>query len=283
MVVKPLNCKIITCGASETGKTSFLEILINNNTLSSETSQLSIKQQSSNSSSSNKETSRLAIKTQNQSVVSNSSTEQKPPSISNNKNSAIQINSANSNSNSSNHSNSNLPNNINNSTLKDQDMMFPSSTKEDIYLCTVNSERGPAVVRIHDTPGNNWTSKASPPRHYCHFGDGFLLFFDLTNLDSFKYIEYIKSEILKERENKDIHLVLIGMKKDAVEKISDSQIVPDSSIQAFLEKEKISSAAYFECSVKDRSSLSKPIQYIIQKMTAPVPKTGLLSRRLGRE
>ena len=283
MVVKPLNCKIITCGASETGKTSFLEKLINNNTLSSETSQLSIKQQSSNSSSSNKETSRLAIKTQNQSVVSNSSTEQKPPSISNNKNSAIQINSANSNSNSSNHSNSNLPNNINNSTLKDQDMMFPSSTKEDIYLCTVNSERGPAVVRIHDTPGNNWTSKASPPRHYCHFGDGFLLFFDLTNLDSFKYIEYIKSEILKERENKDIHLVLIGMKKDAVEKAGDSQIVPDSSIQAFLEKEKISSAAYFECSVKDRSSLSKPIQYIIQKMTAPVPKTGLLSRRLGRE
>lgn len=282
MVVKPLNCKIITCGASETGKTSFLEKLINNNTLSSETSQLSIKQQSSNSSSSNKETSRLAIKTQNQSLISNSSTEQKPPSISNNKNSAIQINSANSNSNSSNHSNSNLPNNYN-STLKDQDMMFPSSTKEDIYLCTVNSERGPAVVRIHDTPGNNWTSKASPPRHYCHFGDGFLLFFDLTNLDSFKYIDYIKSEILKERENKDIHLVLIGMKKDALENAGNSQIVPDSSIQAFLEKEKISSAAYFECSVKDRSSLSKPIQYIIQKMTAPVPKTGLLSRRLGRE
>merc|ERR1712060_676937 len=115
---------------------------------------------------------------------------------------------------------------------------------------------------------------------YCHFGDGFLLFFDLTNLESFKHVEYIKSEILKERENKDIHLVLIGMKKDITE---NAQIIPDASIRAFLEKEKMPANSYFECSVKDRSSLSKPIQYIIQKMTTPVPKTGLLSRRLGRE
>ena len=54
---------------------------------------------------------------------------------------------------------------------------FKSSTKEDIYLCTVKSNKGPVTVRIHDTRGSDWENKKSV--HYCHFGDGFMIFYDI--------------------------------------------------------------------------------------------------------
>lgn len=276
MVKHTLNCKIITCGAPDVGKTAFLEKLINNTIITHH--ELSAKLTSSGNSSgshhasahhpsgsaggaANRLTSprnsvtsstnspnhpgnttagnglnqalcnlQQGTLTQNPlNVNSNQNTNLPGNYSSNNNNNTNQTNSSNnptstnnshhnSNSNasnisssntnihtSSNNNNNNLPHphpsnphTITNSQLSllglpaesasNFNHLFPSSTKEDIYLCTVNSERGPATVRIHDTPGSNWQEKHNQdvPKHYYHFGDGFLLFFDLTNVDSFK-------------------------------------------------------------------------------------------------
>ena len=97
--------------------------------------------------------------------------------------------------------------------------------------------------------------------------------FDWAEISSPRNIEYIKTEILRERERRDVHLVVVGMKKD----LESSRAVESSLIEEYIERENLH---YFECTINDRSSLSKPIQHIIMRMVAPVPKTGLLSRRM---
>lgn len=314
MVKHPFTCKIITCGASDVGKTAFFEKLINNTVLPP---QSSVKTASSSSSSSHNNlhlqnsthpptnltngntfsnTHNNVRRTSNIGLASISS-----KNLSNNSNSGssgqqhyltsgVGIGNGSVINTQSNLQSTNLPvnsprNSTNSSTSNSksetlnttpsllnltEQLTLPSTTKEDIYLCTVNSDRGPAMVRIHDTPGANWINNFTPPRHYCHFGDGFLLFFDLTNVDSFKNLEFIKNEIFKERERRDVHLAIVGMKSDL------TRNVENSLIDDYVNREKI---AYFECSITDRSSLSKPIQYIITKMVTPAPKSSLLSRR----
>ena len=136
-------------------------------------------------------------------------------------------------------------------------------------------------MRIHDTPGKNWSNKNTPPRHYCHFGDGFLIFFDLTDQDSFKNIDFIKNEIYKERDRREIQIALVGMKSDLVAATDEGHHpirVERSVIDEYLSQdEKL--AGYFECSIKDRAGLSGPIQFLINKMVGTV-RGGLLSRRL---
>jgi len=328
-----LNCRVIICGSSNVGKTAFLEKLINNTTLTEHDKK-------------RKFSAGLEISNNKSSSQSSSSKEQSnfTSNVGSNESGKNENDNSNPHSNSNSHghtptpmpsqhqpqtyggmignfftgSSQNLdsPNMSQISTSStnlnshDQNMnIYPSSNKEDIYLCTVNSERGPATVRIHDTPGKNWQSDASntasPPRHYCHFGDGFMLFFDLTDLESFKNLEFIKSEIYRERDRREVHLVVVGMKKDLTEEessmdkdkdIAENQksletsssgknsttqpitAVDSKTINQFIEREKL---AYFECSIKNRGSLSGPVQHIINKMIVPV-KTGLLSRRLMR-
>ena len=62
--------------------------------------------------------------------------------------------------------------------------------------------------------GAEWIKTASPPRHLCHYGDGFVLMYDITSEESFSQVKKIKAEIEKELNKKDIPMALVAMKTD---------------------------------------------------------------------
>lgn len=62
--------------------------------------------------------------------------------------------------------------------------------------------------------GAEWIRTACPPRHLCHYGDGFILTYDITNEESFNQIRKIKTEIEKELNKKDIPMTIVAMKTD---------------------------------------------------------------------
>jgi GTPase KRas protein len=98
--------------------------------------------------------------------------------------------------------------------------MFP--TQEDIYLGQIDVRNRMENLHIHDTSGEEWIKTASPPRHLCYYGEGFLLVYDITSEDSFNQIKKIKKEIEKElsKTSPTLPMCVAAMKCDMEEKVS---------------------------------------------------------------
>ena len=258
-------CKLVTCGAPGVGKTAFLEKLVNNRII---TQSPGGPTNSNNSNNSNNH-----FKAKNTRI---SKLQKTGPSYTSNSSSSSTGSNTKNNSNSNNNNSTSNDNNSNSNTPSETNHSIPSSSSEDIYLCNVNTERGPVSVRIHDTSGQNWSNKSTSKSHYCHFGDGFLIFYDMSNLDSFKIVDYIKNEIVKERDRREIFIMIVGMKSDMSHSGSrtistDGESMDSSKILNYLESEKLT---HFECTINNRGSLSKPISEMINRMTLPVQKGG---------
>lgn len=96
--------------------------------------------------------------------------------------------------------------------------------------------------------------------------------FDLTSYTSFKNLETIYFEILKERGGLDnikkegghVSFVLVGMKSDLVDGENNS-IITDAMIQHF-KSLVMGEVNYFVCSASDRASLVKPVSYLVERM-----------------
>jgi hypothetical protein len=69
-------------------------------------------------------------------------------------------------------------------------------TTEDIYMGQVDIRNRKELLRIHDTSGEEWTRLACPPRHLCHYGEGFLLTYDITSETRIKNIKKINFKFL---------------------------------------------------------------------------------------
>lgn len=103
-------------------------------------------------------------------------------------------------------------------------------TKEDIYLGQVDIKNRRELLRIHDTSGEEWTRLACPPRHLCHYGDAFLLTYDITSEDSFTQVKRIKAEIEKElNKASNIHIAVAAMKTDLEAQVSSTQLLLNSA------------------------------------------------------
>jgi len=148
-------------------------------------------------------------------------------------------------------------------------------TVEDVYLAQIDTDRGvKETVRIQDTRGTDWISF---PKHYFHFGDGFILVYDITDKDSFKWVEFIKKEIDKAREKKDVSIVVIGNKSD----LQTQRAVDINMAQNWASKEKVK---LFEICTSDRKLLAEPFVFLCSKMTQPQGKSTLLgSRRMKQQ
>ena len=107
--------------------------------------------------------------------------------------------------------------------------MFP--TQEDIYLGQIDVRNRMENLHIHDTSGEEWIKTASPPRHLCYYGEGFLLVYDITSEDSFNQIKKIKKEIEKElsKTSPTLPMCVAAMKCDMEEKVSAHNLRPESS------------------------------------------------------
>ena len=150
-------------------------------------------------------------------------------------------------------------------------------TIEDTYLAQIDTDRGvKETVKIYDTPGSEFTLSGFP-KHYLHFGDGFILVYSITSKETFKCMELVKKEIDRTREKKDVTIIAIGNKCD----LETKREVEYSAAQSWATKEKV---RLFETTTKNRKLLAEPFVHICSRMTQPVAKTTLLgARRLKQQ
>ena len=104
-------------------------------------------------------------------------------------------------------------------------LLFP--TQEDIYLGQIDVRNRMETLHIHDTSGEEWIKTASPPRHLCYYGEGFLLVYDITSEDSFNQVKKIKKEIEKElnKASPTLPMCVAAMKCDMEEKVLEKATV----------------------------------------------------------
>ena len=69
--------------------------------------------------------------------------------------------------------------------------------------------------------GEEWVKPACPPRHLCHYGDAFLLTYDITSEESFTQVKRIKTEIEKElsKASTTNPMCVAAMKTDLEEQV----------------------------------------------------------------
>ena len=145
-------------------------------------------------------------------------------------------------------------------------------TIEDTYLAQIDTDRGvKETAKIHDTPGSECTA-TNFPKHYLHFGEGFLLVYSITSMNSFLCIENVKKEIEKTREKKDVTIVVVGNKSD----LEAEREVGAAFAQNWASKEKV---RLFETNIKNRKSLAEPFVHICSRMSQPPVKSTLLGAR----
>ncbi|GAB6033341.1 NF-kappa-B inhibitor-interacting Ras-like protein 2 [Chamberlinius hualienensis] len=148
-------------------------------------------------------------------------------------------------------------------------------TIEDIYVVNIESDRGiKEKLRFYDTTGLDPKSR-DVPKHYLSFADGIVLVYSITNQDSFTTLDYIKKDIDKNREKKELPIIVLGNKKDLEDEVR--QVDYDIS-QSWANREKVK---LFEVSAKDRNNLIEPFVYLASKMNPPPSKSTLsqLARR----
>ena len=150
------------------------------------------------------------------------------------------------------------------------------ATIEDTYLAQVDTDRGvKETVKIHDTPGRECTPSRFP-KHYLHYGEGFVLVYSITDKNSFHCVENIKKEIDKTREKKEVSIIVVGNKSD----LEAERKVNFEAAQNWAAREKVK---LFEVTIKNRKSLAEPFINICSKMTLPPAKSTILGARRAKQ
>lgn len=140
------------------------------------------------------------------------------------------------------------------------------STIEDVYCAHIDNDRGgKEKVRFYDTAGMNSTFH-EVPRAYLPYADGFVLVYAINNMESFTLLEQIKRDIDKNREKKEISIIVLGNKLD----LQNERQVDLNIAVTWAQKEKVK---LFEVTAKDRKSLIEPFIYITSKMNPPPSKS----------
>ncbi|XP_048731569.1 NF-kappa-B inhibitor-interacting Ras-like protein 1 isoform X5 [Ostrea edulis] len=151
--------------------------------------------------------------------------------------------------------------------------MYP--TIEDIYSAMIETDRGvKEKVIIYDT-GSLDENKSELPRHYFSFPDGFVLFYDVTNLESFQKLDRIKKDIDRFKDKREVHIAVIGNKID----LQEGREVDKEKASAWAQREKVK---LFEATVSQRKTIIDPFVWITSRITQPQSKSAFLSGRKGK-
>ncbi|XP_059204208.1 NF-kappa-B inhibitor-interacting Ras-like protein 2 [Centropristis striata] len=141
----------------------------------------------------------------------------------------------------------------------------PMETLEDIYIGSIETDRGTREqVRFYDTRGLR--DGMEFPRHYYSFADGFVLVYSIDSKESFKRMEALKKDIDRQRDKKEVTIVVLGNKLDK----QDERRVESNIAQNWAKNEKV---RLWEVSVVDRRTLIEPFVYLASKMTQPQSKS----------
>jgi len=145
-----------------------------------------------------------------------------------------------------------------------------SATMEDVYVANVESDRGiKEKVRFYDTAGIDGNN-AQIPRHILAAADGFVIVYSVEDSHSYKVADAIRKDIEKNRDRKDIVILVLGTKVD----LTESRQVDSVQAYNWAANEKVRLA---EVSSLDRHSLYEPLMYLVSKLN-PAPNKSTLAK-----
>lgn len=143
-----------------------------------------------------------------------------------------------------------------------------SPTLEDVYVASVLTDRGTKEnLRLYDTAGLDDNNKELP-RFLLHAADGFLIVYSVDDEKSYLVAQAIKKDIDKNREKKEVTVLVLGTKND----LTESRRVDQLQALNWAAGEKV---RLVEVSALDRVTLYEPLVYLASRLNPPPSKSTL--------
>ncbi|CAL4227297.1 unnamed protein product, partial [Meganyctiphanes norvegica] len=150
-------------------------------------------------------------------------------------------------------------------------------TIEDTYVGIVETERGTREkLRFYDTQGLDARNR-SLPTNYHAMADAYILVYSISDNLSFQLLTDIKKDIDKNRDKKDVPIIVLGNKKGTS---SPSRAVELATAEKWASMEKL---PLWEVNVQERSTLLKPIANLATRLNPPASKTSFPQLTMGRK
>ncbi|XP_063218337.1 NF-kappa-B inhibitor-interacting Ras-like protein 2 isoform X2 [Bacillus rossius redtenbacheri] len=143
-------------------------------------------------------------------------------------------------------------------------------TIEDIYVANVETDRGTREkVRFYDTEGlAGGRDQAQLARQCIGLADGYVLVYDTDRPESLDALLAFKKEIDRNRDKKEVSMVVLGNATKAQEAGSLESTASKAAHWALREK-----IRHYEVSAMDRSSLYEPFIHLLSKLNPPPNKS----------
>ncbi|XP_076061944.1 NFKB inhibitor interacting Ras like 1 [Oratosquilla oratoria] len=150
-------------------------------------------------------------------------------------------------------------------------------TIEDTYVGLIETERGTKEkLRFYDTAGLDARNRSLPPYYHC-VADGYIIVFSVTDSLSYQLLTDIKKDIDKNKEKKDVPIVIMANKCDSA---SSKRVVDQGAMERWVSTERL---RLWEVNVKDRSTLSEPFHFLASRLNPQPSKTSFPQLTMGRK
>ncbi|KAK7086405.1 NF-kappa-B inhibitor-interacting Ras-like protein 1 [Halocaridina rubra] len=150
-------------------------------------------------------------------------------------------------------------------------------TLEDTYVGIVETERGTREkLRFYDTAGLDARKRSLPP-HYHTQADGYIIVYSVTDNISFQLLTDIKKDIDKNKEKKDVPIIVLGNKSDVV---AQNRAVDLNTAERWAAMERL---RVWEVNIRDRNLLLEPIMNLASRLNPQPSKTSFPQLTMGRK
>lgn len=150
-------------------------------------------------------------------------------------------------------------------------------TVEDTYVGIVETERGTREkLRFYDTAGLDTRCRSLPP-HYHALADGYIMVYSVSDNLSFQLLTDIKKDIDKNREKKDVPIIILGNKSDLA---ATNRAVDTATAERWAAAERL---RLWEVNVQDRTLLLEPIMNLASRLNPQPSKTSFPQLTMGRK
>ncbi|XP_063601615.1 NF-kappa-B inhibitor-interacting Ras-like protein 2 [Penaeus indicus] len=150
-------------------------------------------------------------------------------------------------------------------------------TLEDTYVGIVETERGTREkLRFYDTGGLDARNRTLP-QHYHAVADGYILVYSINDNISFQLLTDIKKDIDKNKDKKDVPIIILGNKSDLGE---DNRVVDPGSAEKWASNERL---RLWEVNVHNRNLLLEPIMNLASRLNPQPSKTSFPQLTMGRK
>lgn len=141
---------------------------------------------------------------------------------------------------------------------------------EDIYSAIIENEERGCKEKIHffETPAIPSIQLFNPDslKNYVSYADGFVLVYAIDKKESFSVIELVKRTIDKNKDKRDIPILVLGNKLDSFR----YRQVDRAEADLWSAKEKV---RLVEVTAMDRQTLIEPFVYLTSRLSPSVSKS----------